>query len=458
MNESMANGSVSSLSQYGQSLSCSNTGPTDVSKLNSLPLIISPVYGDAISCVVTNTAKAPSLSLQQALGGSGRIAANDQFNLSGTGAGSPAAVTTTGSGSAIDSLPYSFTATAGVSYALNEAMASGSGSNLSQYVASVSCSNAGQTDVSGIKTMPITVTPVAGDAINCLVTNTPKIAQGLTGRVFVDNGTGGGIAHNGIVDGGEVGLAGVVVRAMSGSTVLASTTTDGAGNFSLTLTPGAPVDIVVTPASGYLAISENVGNTGATNPSVTDSKISFTPASGVSYSGITFGEVQGPTFAPDQSRTTTPGNVVFLPHDFVARTSGAVTFSVTGATATPNLPGWSTTLFRDANCNGTFESGEPLVSAAIAVNEGSQVCLLLRVTAPAGAPTGAQFQAQVNALMQYTNSTHQSVRDGCGDHCRRLIGDATQECQCNPGRARRRTDVYPDIQQPVIPAGIGPDH
>jgi len=73
-------------------------------------------------CSYTNT-KSPTLSLQKALGGSGRIAASDQFSLGGTGPGAPAAVTTTGTGGAIASAGYSITGTPGSAYTLSEATA-----------------------------------------------------------------------------------------------------------------------------------------------------------------------------------------------------------------------------------------------------------------------------------------------------------------------------------------------
>ncbi len=177
LNEAMAAGSPSTLAQYSQTVACTNPGPTNVSTFTTLPISVTPVVGDAISCTVTNTPKAPTLSLQKAMGTGGRIAANDQFNLAATGTGAPAATTTTGSGSSISSAAYSFTATAGSSYTLDETMAAGSTSALSKYNQTVACSNSGPTNVSGFTTLPISVTPQLGDAISCVITNTPKLAS-----------------------------------------------------------------------------------------------------------------------------------------------------------------------------------------------------------------------------------------------------------------------------------------
>ena len=130
-----------------------------------------------IICTLTNTANAPTISLQKALAGAGRLAPSDQFSLQASGSGAPAAVTTTGSGTSVTSAALSFTATASNSYVLNEAMAAGSASPFSNYLQSVSCSNSNSlgTSVSAISTLPINLTPAQGDGISCVITNTPVV-------------------------------------------------------------------------------------------------------------------------------------------------------------------------------------------------------------------------------------------------------------------------------------------
>jgi hypothetical protein len=128
-----------------------------------------------ITCTLTNTANAPTISLQKAL--VGRVAAPDQFALQAIGPGAPAAVTTTGTGTAVTSTALSFNATAASTYVLNEAMAAGSTSALNKYLQSVSCinSNGLGTTVSGVVSLPINLTPAQGDGISCVITNTPVI-------------------------------------------------------------------------------------------------------------------------------------------------------------------------------------------------------------------------------------------------------------------------------------------
>jgi hypothetical protein len=131
-----------------------------------------------IACTLTNTANAPRITFQKALALTGRVSATDQFRLSATGTGAPAAVTTTGAGTAVTSAAISFAATAGSSYTLSEAMAAGSASPLTSYIKTVACtnSNSGGTDVSTLTNYPITFSVAQGDGISCVLTNTPGTA------------------------------------------------------------------------------------------------------------------------------------------------------------------------------------------------------------------------------------------------------------------------------------------
>jgi hypothetical protein len=126
-----------------------------------------------IVCTFTNAGNAPRIRLQKALSSSGRIAAADQFRLAVTGTGAPAAVNTTGTGSAITSAAISFTATANSAYSLTETMAAGSSSLLTAYAQVVACSNANTTgtNVATLNTLPINFTIQAADDVNCTITN-----------------------------------------------------------------------------------------------------------------------------------------------------------------------------------------------------------------------------------------------------------------------------------------------
>ncbi len=222
----------------------------------------------------------------------------------------------------------------------------------------------------------------------------------LTGRVFEDNGMGAGTAHDGAVNCDEAGLADIAVSATGHDTAVTSSD----GSFTLFVpAAAASVDIVVDNPSGYLSVSKNVGNTGATGPASLDT-ITFAPVAGSEYSGILFGDAQPPAFAPDQAKAALPGTVIFYPHTFNALTAGAVSFS-TSSTSTPGVSGWSHVLFQDSNCNGSFDDGEPPLSGAVNLTAGEAFCLLVKVFVPAAAAIGAQDQLTVTADFTYDNTS-----------------------------------------------------
>jgi mucin-19 len=109
------------------------------------------------------------------------------------------------------------------------------------------------------------------------------------------------------------------------------------------------------------------------------------------------------TLNTDGVQTALPGTSVNYTHAFVAGSSGLVTFATTAISA-PTLVGWSEVIYRDTNCNGQIDVGEPTVSAGIAVVAGEQVCLVVKEFIPAAAPIGAQNIVTLTANFSYTNA------------------------------------------------------
>lgn len=207
----------------------------------------------------------PRITLQKALGGTGRVAANDQFTLSASGAGAPAAVNTTGAGTAVSSPAYSFQATPGSAYVLNEAMAAGSTSTLAKYTQSVTCSNVGgPTNVSSLTSLPINITPAIGDAISCVVTNTPAATLQLA-KSWGPNSITGNVASIGASTGGASNTTaftataptagnsgpGVTVRAGNAITLPAETMSSGTlANYATALSCTADGGAMASTLSG----------------------------------------------------------------------------------------------------------------------------------------------------------------------------------------------------------------
>jgi uncharacterized repeat protein (TIGR01451 family) len=230
----------------------------------------------------------------------------------------------------------------------------------------------------------------------------------LTGRSFNDNGVGGGTANDGLINGGEPGLAGNQVRLTdsTGTTIYDSTISGPSGAFSLfipaTLAPGTQLKVVEINASGYLSTGGSAGNSGGTYDRVTD-VVTFTFA-GTNYQALQFGNVLENNFLNDSRQTGLPGSFVLHSHTFIANSAGQLTFSLAGV-ANPALAGWTPLIYRDDNCNGQIEASEPLLSGPLSVIHGQQICILIKDIIPLTAPFNAQHQMVVTADFQYTGAT-----------------------------------------------------
>ena len=219
--------------------------------------------------------------------------------------------------------------------------------------------------------------------------------------VFADTGAAGGTANDGVRNGGEPALGGVAVTAVAGGAPVATATTAGNGTALLWLPAsvvGTTVTVMPTAPAGDVATGGSAGTSGGSygRPAVT-----FTPGSGVGYTGLAFGLVPANAFAPTGMQTVQAGGTVFYPHTFTAGSAGSVSFTVTAA-ASPALAGWSEQLFLDAACSGVFAAGDPAITAPIGVTAGQAVCVLVKEFAPATAPTGAQNRATVSATLVYS--------------------------------------------------------
>jgi uncharacterized repeat protein (TIGR01451 family) len=229
--ETFTNGSQAN---YTTSIAC--TGNTNALSSSTLPatLLIAPGDG-AITCTYTNTRlPAPTLRLQKALSGTGRINVADQFKMNASGdtaattASGLSSTTSTGAGTVVDAGTgvVSFTGAAGTAYTLDEAMTATSVSTLAQYSRTVSCTNTGPTSVAALTSLPITVTPALGDAIVCTVTNSPaptvtvtKVSINSVGAFTFPAGTNGWASQTITTTAAGVGVAGVAQPLTAPSTV-----------------------------------------------------------------------------------------------------------------------------------------------------------------------------------------------------------------------------------------------
>ncbi len=268
------------------------------------------------------------------------------------------------------------------------------------------------------------------------------------GRVFLDTGRLAGTANNGILDAGEEGatpgIAGVTLRLTNcvasggGRTVYQTGTTDATGYYyfalpnplggatelcveetnlasspistgaSFVATSGTPVNALPSGVSTAVLgttyrYCRNTGDgTCGTQPA--DSIRIQSPVQGGQYLNLNFGDVPQNTWVADGMKQTTPGSAANYAHRFTARSGGSVTVGATVIATSPTFTGWSSTLYRDANCNGAIDAGEPLLSGAITVTAGQDVCVVVRHFTPPGAPFNAQQSIRVDATFTWTNT------------------------------------------------------
>ncbi|PSW31269.1 hypothetical protein C9J21_17505 [Photobacterium phosphoreum] len=241
----------------------------------------------------------------------------------------------------------------------------------------------------------------------------------LSGFVFEDNGISGATAaHDGIFDGGEVGIGNTVVRAIYNGTgaggfttgdVVATTVTSGDGGYLLVV----PVSLAnenlvleVVKQADWIDISEADVSalTQVTNTSVIDSQMLINAAAGDYLTGLNFGKVKEPRMEPDNFTETEPGKGVLFSHKFTAETAGSVNFTIMNISTEPTNDGWSAILYQDNDCNGSIDGADSQIANPVAVNGDSRVCLISKVFVPADAPLNALYHYDIQADMTFEDS------------------------------------------------------
>ncbi len=236
-------------------------------------------------------------------------------------------------------------------------------------------------------------------------TDSASILAYVSGTVFVDNGIGGGTAHDALLTGGEVpsSVASLAVTQTATGTPLASARVRADGTWFAVLPEGfsGPLTVAAVPNPGHRPISENVGGLPAlSNADAHDGIFEFTPVEGGSYTGLNIGLIMEPTLSQDQSGTVQPGQIVELAHRYTATTAGAVTFSLAERAHSP-ANAFASTVFLDTDCNGT--SDQP-VTGPVTVAAGQAVCLTVRTQAGTGVGASSTYVYDLAAQTLYANT------------------------------------------------------
>jgi len=231
--------------------------------------------------------------------------------------------------------------------------------------------------------------------------------------VFDDNGSSGGTANNGVLDGQETGLNDVAIEVRHGSCgsgslpLCASTRTGSDGRWTVVVPSTSTltsVQVIERNPSPFISIGGSAGNTSGAYVRSTDTT-TFTLVPGTRYSGIDFADVRSNAFTPNNAGVMGASGVLFYAHSFVAGSAGTVTFT-RSATASPAFTGWVETLYI-YDCVVAFEDAEktPYNGAAISVAAGGKVCLIQRESLTPGAPNGLRNEARIDAQFTYSNAS-----------------------------------------------------
>jgi len=177
----------------------------------------------------------------------------------------------------------------------------------------------------------------------------------LEGRVFYDDGEGGGNANNALQDGSERGVGSVTLTAGDGSSTRTATT-DGSGFYQLYIPASfgsVTLSHPIRPATGRndgSAASQVASWADATSPTSSGAVVSL--GSAATLAGATyvrnFGVVRPSLLSPDQSGQATSPGVITYAHQFRPGTLGNVTLSLA-----PTQFGYQ--VRRDVNCDGDFD-------------------------------------------------------------------------------------------------------
>jgi uncharacterized repeat protein (TIGR01451 family) len=226
--------------------------------------------------------------------------------------------------------------------------------------------------------------------------------QVLSGRVFLDNGAGGATAHDNILSGTEIGTDKAVVTLLDASGVfLAAPALDAAGQWSLALPQGytGAVTVVVTATGGLITVSETAQALPArVNADPSDGQFTFTPAAATDYADLDVGLIREARLTKSQEAAIGAGQVVTLRHEYIAGSTGTVSFALTNVT-TQSADAFAATLFIDTNCDGTPDAA---LSGPQLVTVGSQLCVIARVAASSSLGDNAAYAFDVLAETIYT--------------------------------------------------------
>ncbi len=283
--------------------------------------------------------------------------------------------------------------------------------------------------------IPASQLPSAADLHCALVAryDSGSTLKTVSGRVFVDNGAGGGVANDGKINGGEAGRSGVALRLTNcNGTTHAATSSSGDGSYRLQVLPtvtNGPMCIAQTLSDDYRVTQGGVEASGVTLDTTAAQRnrwrFNYT---GASVQNLHIGNVPSSRLLLDGWGRGMVGDTVDFPHRFIAGTDGTLTFEVINASST--ISGWSETLYRDVNCDAKFDAGAALLGGSLTVKADENVCVIVRqLFVPAGPYEvagpyeGATRQFQLQAVLTWKDKNNADVSEPLTNRDHTTVGE-----------------------------------
>jgi uncharacterized repeat protein (TIGR01451 family) len=222
-------------------------------------------------------------------------------------------------------------------------------------------------------------------------------AYRISGRVFHDSNVNA-------TDDTEAGIPnlGIVLYAQASNTCTV-TRTAANGSYAFSNLPAGDYTVY------EVATATTADNLSACPPLAQDPNgyQSTTPNSqavsitNTAVNNVNFGEVKAPIFSLDHEKAILPNTSITYPHRFRSHADGSVFFSVLAEQADPNNLPWGVSLYLDTNCDAQLNQGDLAINSAYALNAGEQLCILVKVLAPANAAAGALHQLTIQSDFTY---------------------------------------------------------
>jgi uncharacterized repeat protein (TIGR01451 family) len=224
----------------------------------------------------------------------------------------------------------------------------------------------------------------------------------VSGRVYID-------ANSNASDDSEVGIGGTVVVLRDTLTnTCQSVKTNSNGDYAFLGVLDSGFELYQAH-NETTPVPQSCGSASASNPTGYQSTTADVISLIVFGSDVTdrdFGEVAGITFEPNHQSEVLPGNTTFYAHTLTTEADGAVMF--TAADSGNATSGWTHTLYRDSDCNGSLngtEGNAVIIGINLGVSAGGRLCIIDKVYAPANVPAQDRYEVKTTATFTFAGGT-----------------------------------------------------